>query len=106
MCRKEGCTSCLCSNEYEDLDKESQKEFTNAIFNLNKPIKVTLTFLETVAEVIIKFNDKKEIIIEYENESDYLCNLMEFAIGFKFVEDTSNSIKVNEISKYIASLSD
>lgn len=104
MCRKEGCVNCLCSNKYEDLDEESQKQFTNAIFNLNKPIKVSLTFFETAAEGIIKFNDKHEIIIEHENESDYLCNLMEFVIGFKVIKDTSNSIKVNEISKYITNL--
>lgn len=106
MCREEGCINCLCSNEYEDLDEESQKEFTNAIFNLNKPIKVSLTFFETVGEGIIKFNDKNEIIIESEDRSCLLCDLMEFVIGFKVIKDDSESIKVNEISTYIAGLPD
>jgi hypothetical protein len=106
MCREEGCINCLCSSKYEDLDEESQKEFTDAIFNLSKPIKVSLTFFETVAEGIIKFNDKKEVIIESEGRSCLLCDLMEFVIGFKVIKDESKSIKVNEISKYIAGLPD
>lgn len=86
MCQD--CKNCILNNEYEDLDEESKTNLKSIINGLETQKKVSIAFLDSVHEGVIKFNEEGQIvIIDEEGTKDYLCNLLESIMTIKVIPE-------------------